>query len=300
MSENVSDEFGLLRRIQLKNQRHLAYREIGNPNGIPILFFHGFPGSSVQAAVVPVKSAYDQFRVIAVDRPGFGHSDHDPERTHLSFAQDLKELLTAIEVPKVHLLSVSGGTPYAFAAASVLQDAALSLNSVCGLGPLSDPLFLEEMKSFSKWALRATGRWPGAAHLSMSLLEMLVSREPKDMASPKVLKVLLKNLPDADRAFIQNDELRRKFRASMRNSFRSGPQGAARDLHLMVQPWGVDLGKLKLSVHFWHGDADTIVPVKHSVYMADRVPKAELTILPGEGHYSVPLRRLALVLDKLR
>lgn len=300
MKDAVSDEFGSISRVRLPDNRHLAYRELGNPSGIPILFFHGFPGSSVQAAVVPVRSAYDDFRVIAVDRPGFGYSSHDPARTHLSFARDLKSLVEQLQLPPLHLLSVSGGTPYAFAAASVLGAHALSLNSVGGLGPLSEASFMSEMKAFSQWALKTSGRFAGAANFSMTLLEMLITREPKEAASPKILKLLLKNLPASDQALIGNEELRRKFRLSMRNSFRNGPHGASRDLHLMTQAWGVDFSELKLPVRLWHGDVDSIVPVNHSVYLAKKIPHSELSILKGEGHYSVPLRRLMNVLDRMR
>ena len=300
MRDVASDEFGSIFRIRLPDQRHLAYRELGNPKGTPILFFHGFPGSSLQAAVVPIRASDDEFRVIAVDRPGFGHSEHDPHRTHLSFAQDVKALVDQLQLPPLHLLSVSGGTPYAFAVASLLGSHVLSLNSIGGLGPISEPAFLGEMNAFSRWALKTSGRWPEAANISMSLLEMLATREPKDTAPPKVLKILLKNLPAADQALIGNDDLRRKFRFSMRNSFRNGPHGASQDLRLMIKPWGVNFNELKMPVRLWHGDLDSIVPVNHSIYLSKKMAQSELNILKGEGHYSVPLRKISLVLDQMK
>ncbi len=49
-------------------------------------------------------------RIIAVDRPGYGFSTHDPSRTPESVAKDIEELLDALLPPddKVVFYGVSG------------------------------------------------------------------------------------------------------------------------------------------------------------------------------------------------
>ena len=41
---------------------------------------------------------------------------------------------------------------------------------------------------------------------------------------------------------------------------------------------------LQVPVHWWHGDADHIVPFEHGVHTVGRLPDAELHVLPGESH----------------
>lgn len=267
--------------------------------GRPLLFFHGFPGSSVQATVVPNPDIYTPFHLIAVDRPGFGASEHDPKRTHLSFAKDLQELLNYLKMDEAHLLAVSGGSPYAFATAQLLGPRALSLNVVGGLGPLAEGAFLEEMKAIAKWGLKFSSQSDLVAVSLMTALQALITRREQKPSIDKGFKFLLRGLPAADKEFIMNDELRAKFRASMKHSFLNGPKGSAKDLQLMTQDWGVDFKSIKLPVRLWHGALDTIVPARHSIDLAARIPQAELRVLENEGHYSVPLGRLGLILRPL-
>ena len=41
---------------------------------------------------------------------------------------------------------------------------------------------------------------------------------------------------------------------------------------------------MKVPVHWWHGDADHIIPFEHGVHSVRRLPDAELHVLPGESH----------------
>jgi pimeloyl-ACP methyl ester carboxylesterase len=43
-------------------------------------------------------------------------------------------------------------------------------------------------------------------------------------------------------------------------------------------------------VMIWQGEDDLSVPVKHAQWWARRLPRAKLTVLPGEGHVTVLLR----------
>ncbi|MDQ4079090.1 MAG: alpha/beta hydrolase, partial [Chloroflexota bacterium] len=69
--------------IQLKDGRLLGYAEYGDPAGQPIFFFHGWPGSRLEARPLTEPAAVHGARVIAADRPGFGLSDFKPGRTIL-------------------------------------------------------------------------------------------------------------------------------------------------------------------------------------------------------------------------
>ena len=77
-----------------------------------------------------------------------------------------------------------------------------------------------------------------------------------------------------------------------RNS--SSRRRAARDSWLFARAWDVDLGRMAVPLHVWHGDRDRNVPVAHARVIAARCPHAELHIVEGGGH--MPLRHLDQIL----
>jgi pimeloyl-ACP methyl ester carboxylesterase len=66
--------------VDLPDGRRLGLAEVGDPEGAPVLYFHGVPGSRLDFT----SERYDEalravgVRLIAADRPGFGLSDPKP------------------------------------------------------------------------------------------------------------------------------------------------------------------------------------------------------------------------------
>ncbi|MFV2064675.1 MAG: alpha/beta fold hydrolase, partial [Chloroflexota bacterium] len=105
------------RRITLSDGRALGFDEFGDPGGTPILLFHGFGSSRV------VRHPDDEIatelgaRVIAVDRPGIGLSERQPNRRLTDWPRDMRELLDVLGIERCAVIAWSGGGPYALACA---------------------------------------------------------------------------------------------------------------------------------------------------------------------------------------
>ena len=69
MEERIS------KTIILKDGRKLGYVEYGDPNGKPLFFFHGWPGSRFSGGETDKAAKKLGIRVISTDRPGIGLSD---------------------------------------------------------------------------------------------------------------------------------------------------------------------------------------------------------------------------------
>jgi pimeloyl-ACP methyl ester carboxylesterase len=84
------------------NGNELHYVTAGN-NGTPILLVHGFPESWwAFHKLIPLIAS--EYRVIAVDLPGFGDSGHKPGDYTSSFAaESLRQLVEYLELGPVHL-----------------------------------------------------------------------------------------------------------------------------------------------------------------------------------------------------
>jgi pimeloyl-ACP methyl ester carboxylesterase len=90
--------------------RQVAYEEVGDGEGRPLLCVHGFAGSKED--FVPVLDAFGARRVVAVDLPGHGASPgaDDPAEYSLDrLAGWVVRLAEALDLDEFHLLGYSHG-----------------------------------------------------------------------------------------------------------------------------------------------------------------------------------------------
>ena len=98
------------KKVALPNGETLAYLEMGNPTGTPVVMIHGYTDSARDwVPMLPYIS--QQFHLILVDIRGHGESSK-PECCYgrLDFAYDIKLLLDALHVRKADLVGHSLGT----------------------------------------------------------------------------------------------------------------------------------------------------------------------------------------------
>jgi len=100
-------------RILLSDGRRLSFQESGSADGHPVLYFHGFPGSRLEAGFADPAAKRHSLRIIGVDRPGFGLSDFQPGRRLIDWPHDVTQLADALNIKRFAVLGVSGGGPYA-------------------------------------------------------------------------------------------------------------------------------------------------------------------------------------------
>jgi len=110
--------------IKLKDGRSLGYAEYGNPEGKPVFYFHGFPGSRLDWPFSDADDSAAQLntRIVAVDRPGMGLSDFKRGREILDWPDDVIELADALQVDHFAVQGISGGGPYACACAFKISE----------------------------------------------------------------------------------------------------------------------------------------------------------------------------------
>ena len=77
--------------VLLRDGRALGFAEWGNENGAPVVAFHGAPGSRHLALGCEDAAADAGLRLLCLERPGFGLSDPEPERTLISWADDVAD-----------------------------------------------------------------------------------------------------------------------------------------------------------------------------------------------------------------
>ena len=281
-------------QLILSDGRRLTYAEIGGTTGHPAIYCHGFPGSRLEATFAEAAAARAGVRLVAIDRPGMGGSDHEPGRTLLDWADDVRAVADHLGIDGFDVIGVSGGAPYALACAATLPGRVRSAAIVSGVGP-PEAVRGAPLMTTSGLALRLVGSAPWAASL-VSHAARLLARH----ASSVTFALLTAWAPPPDRRMLRDRAFRDFLRASLREAFQSGARGAALDLQLLSATWPLDMAAIRAPIHLWHGDEDRVVPISMGRFLARVLPGCRATFVPGEGHYSLIGRHAGEILSALR
>jgi pimeloyl-ACP methyl ester carboxylesterase len=264
------------RTISLRDGRSLAFAEWGDPGGAHVVLLHGSPSSRLFRPDEGVTAAA-AVRLITVDRPGYGRSDLDPERTILGWVDDLAALVDALGLARFALVGHSSGGPYALACATRLASRLTAVGLVSSPAPLDEvPGAHERLDEDDRALVELARDDPAAAMRQVAAgARWLVDEPERFLQAPR---------PEPDRALLAQPALSAMFLASLREAVRAGLDGYARDEVLERRPWGFELADVGVDVHLWHGGLDPYIPLGDAEHLARRLPSCRPTFHPDDGH----------------
>jgi len=152
--------------MQLSDGRKLAYLDIGDPDGRPVFYFHGAPGSRLEGLMFEELNRELGIRMIALDRPGYGMSEFQESRTYLHWAKDVGELADHLGIDRFAVLGWSSGGPYAAAVAHEIPQRLTVAAIVAGEGPYASSDYPQEVMGSATFNGSGTNRlfiWSGGA-----------------------------------------------------------------------------------------------------------------------------------------
>lgn len=234
-------------------------------SGPDLVLIHGASGSLRDFTYGLLDRLAADYRVIAVDRPGLGHSDAIPDLSLAGQARVIKAAVAQLGAENPIVLGQSYGGAVALAWALDGGPRALVL---VGAPSLPWPGTLDP------W-YRVTATAPGRAILvplaSAFVPQSYVTSATKAVFAPDPV-------PPGYDAWLGADlTLRRDTLAT-----NAAQVNALRAELVTMEP---RYPGLTLPVELIHGDADTIVPLTiHSGPLAKILPDARLTVIPGAGH----------------
>ncbi|MEO1396297.1 MAG: alpha/beta hydrolase [Cyanobacteria bacterium J06634_5] len=270
--------------LTLPGDRRLAYADYGDPNGHPVLYFHGGGTSRLE----PLLLGDDVFvrlglRLIAPDRPGIGRSDFQPNRGFSDWTKDVTCLADALELNKFSVLGVSSGGGYVAACAAKIPNRLRSAVIVSGAWEFTTADLLEH----KRWGLILIRYLPWLYRASMKLTQRSLN-SPTD----KLLKTLKKTLPAADYAVLKSPGRIEKSCEALNEGLRSGTRGTAYDLQLYFREWDFSLDEIRMPLTLFYGEEDKNVPLELVKRTAATLPTAQLVMYPNEGHISVVVNQI--------
>src|SRR5437879_13224232 len=106
--------------VQLEAGAVVAVQEYGDPNGVPVVFCHGWPSSCTMAQLTDEPARELGIRIISVDRPGISASSLQPDRKLSDWPRLVDRITDYLGIHDFRMLAISGGAPYAYSTATAM------------------------------------------------------------------------------------------------------------------------------------------------------------------------------------
>ncbi|XP_028782368.1 uncharacterized protein LOC114738476 [Neltuma alba] len=282
-------------RIKLRDGRHLAYREYGIPKDAANhkIYVHGFDSCRHDAVIAetlsPKITEEAGVYTVSFDRPGYGESDPDPNRTLKSIALDIEELADQLGLgSKFYVIGFSMGgeiiwsclkyIPHRLAGAVLVAPVVNYWWS--GLPANLTKEAYHQQKLQDQWTVRVSHYMPWLTYWWNT---------QRWFPSSSVIAHSEDVLSHQDKELMPKMQYRKDHMAQVRQQGEC--ESIHRDLNIGFGTW--EFSPLDLenpfktsegSVHLWQGDEDLLVPVSLQRYIAQNLPWIHYHELPGAGH----------------
>lgn len=272
----------MTRTVRLEDGRRVSVDLSGNPEGRPVFLLHGTPGSRLGPRPRGMVLYRLGIRLIAFDRPGYGHSDRLPGRRVADVAADVAAIADACGVERFAVVGRSGGGPHALACAALLPERVTRAAVLVSLAPPS----AEGLDWFDGMAASNVVDFTAATAGQASLAARLIPAADAIRADPASLLARLRvELTDSDRRIVGDGGIRALLAASYAEALRVSAYGWIDDALAFCSHWGFDLSAVTAPVLLWHGELDVFSPVSHARWLASKIAQATVVVQSGASHF---------------
>ena len=260
--------------------RSIGYAEFGDPNGKPVMLFHGFGDSRLTRYPDDALTARLGIRLITFDRPGIGLTDPMKELTILDRTDDAVDLANSLGLGDIAVLGWSGGAPYALAAAGCMAGKVRRVAIVSGFGPFERP-------GFKRLAPREIKRVMTILKVAPWMANVMATESQKQLEgnATGAMETSRGLGGSADAGVLNMSGVRANVTSGAEEAFRQGPAGVANDMLLLFRfKWGFNPEDVHTPVDLWYGDSDQMTPPDVGRGLASVLPQPRLRMVPGAGH----------------
>ncbi len=267
--------------FRLPDGRRLGYAEFGDPNGFRLFIFHGTPGSRLSRTKDDPIAQVPGLRVITTDRPGYGLSDPQPNRTLLDWPDDVAALADHLGLRQFAVAGGSGGGPHAAACAYKLANRVSVAILYSSPAPANFPGATKRISIGNRVSILISRYAPWLRRRLMNHYREVFLKNPD-----AYIDALASQMSLYDRRILQQPEVRERIKAEIREAYRQGVEGHIVDSQLVMtgKGWGFDLGRIAVPVHVWYGEQDRLVTKAMAQYLVEAIPTAQAHFLPDKGH----------------
>lgn len=261
--------------VCLQDGRQLGFAKYGGSEGTPVIFFHGGPGSrlSIFAEMSTILSQMG-IHLVVLERPGYGLSSPAEGWTMHSVVDDVLALTHQLGISRFDVLGFSLGSSYALACAQALPEQVRRVSIVGGLAPMTVPGVTSGMSEMVRalYEIARTDRH--------QLHEVMA---PLAKSSTELLTVMTATAPTPDQKVLAAQA--RHFEEDFAQALYHGIDGIAGDFTRAAGDWNIPLTDIRAKVDLWVGAQDHNAPPGMSHYLASKLSRHRLFVLPEAGHF---------------
>ena len=279
-------------QIQSADNRNISFADYGPASGLAVLCCHGGPGSRLEPRRISEQAAAAGFRLIGIDRPGYGKSTPLPGRSICDWTQDAIAVADHLMLDQFLMVGVSTGGSYALATAAVAPSRVLGVLVCCGMTDIAWANDVDDAKMVGAQPIwNAPDRDAAIAVAIEQFGErgdkvMVPDADAPPVLSPADMAVVI------DPAYAEGDPTNERFA--------QGVLGYADD-RIADGPrhgWSsFEIDKVVCPVIVIHGEQDWIVPVAQAHHTAAILRDAELRTFAEHGHLSVGAESVSSLID---
>jgi pimeloyl-ACP methyl ester carboxylesterase len=262
--------------IELADGRTLAFDDVGDPDGVPVLYLHGCPDCRLTRHPDDAIAATAGVRLLALDRPGYGASDPPASPDIPAVAADISALIDALGIERCGVFAWSSGAMVALALAATRPDAVNALALAAGTMPNPGPTD------------------------DASIAEIVSLLVPDPLTPSLAQEAVHENKSAAylhDLATVPGLDAR--LADAMVAAVGRGTTGVAFDVRAACTRFPIDLASIEPPVSLWYGEKDDVVPLSTGEHLAAQLPKATLHTVQDASHL-VALTHWTTIIDSLR
>ena len=279
-------------QIQSADNRTISFADYGPASGLAVLCCHGGPGSRLEPRRISEQAAAAGFRLIGIDRPGYGKSTPLPGRSICDWTQDAIAVADHLMLDQFLMVGVSTGGSYALATAAVAPSRVLGVLVCCGM---TDIAWANEVDAARMVGAQAIWNAPDREAAIAVAIEQFGERGNKAMVPDPDAPPALS---PADMAVVMDPANADEDPPNER--FAQGVLGYA-DARIAEGPkhgWSsIVIDKVVCPVIVIHGEQDWIVPIAQAHHTAAILHDAELRTFAEHGHLGVGADAVSILSD---
>jgi pimeloyl-ACP methyl ester carboxylesterase len=299
MSETAAPAIDVDRRrssLQLQDGRSLELWQAGPPDGDPLVFHHGTPGTGLPFDHQLRLMADRAVRYISWTRAGYGSSSRRRGRTVADDAEDGTAVLDHLGIDRAWVVGWSGGGPHALGLAAQVPERVRAVSLIGGVAPYG----AEGLDWFAGMGAENVEEFQATLQGEDALLPYVERAYEtfRNMQAEEVAAAFGDLVDDVDRGSVTPG-----FAAYLadlsRGALREGYLGWLDEDLVFAKPWGFDLTAIQCPVHIWQGAHDRMVPFAHGAWLAEHIPTACPHLLAEHGHLTLVVDSFGQILDEL-
>lgn len=263
--------------FQLPNGKRLAYVDFGPNDAEPVLLLHGAHGSAYYFSEFPDAPFNSRWRMIGVDRPGYGESEMW-NHTYTELAEALRVLCVHLNLEQVNILGVSAGGAYALACGAVFPSMLRRIVSISAVAPLT-PTVRRDINRTNRIVYWFAKNIPFLNRLNANFIAR-VSRENMESFLERSKGKF--SLPDQREA--EKEIVRQLLIASAKEAYPNDGRGLAQDLENQANPWDFSCKDVPVETHIWSSQEDTSSPPIMAQMLHEQLPHSFLHQVANAGH----------------